>query len=42
MQGQSQFDEKLEQDDEHQHLRAAVSLAKDGMKSIKDIVTEKK
>jgi len=42
MQGQSQFDEKLEQEDEHQHLRAAVSLAKDGIKSMQATVKETK
>ena len=34
IQGKSEFDEKLEQEDEHQKLRAAVSLAKDGIKSM--------
>jgi len=34
LQGKSEFDQKLEQDDEHQKLRAAVSLAKDGIKSM--------
>ena len=34
LQGKSEFDEKLEQDDEHAKLRAAVSLAKDGIKSM--------
>ena len=34
LQGKSEFDEKLEQDDEHAKLRAAVSLAKDGLKSM--------
>ena len=34
LQGKSEFDEKLEQDDEHAKLRAAVSLAKDGIKEM--------
>ena len=34
LQGKSEFDQKLEQEDEHQKLRAAVSLAKDGIKSM--------
>ena len=39
--GKEQFDEKLEQDDEHQKLRAAVSLAKDGIKQMQATVKEK-
>ena len=42
MQGQSQFEDKLEQEDEHQKLRAAVSLAKDGIKSMQATVKETK
>ena len=39
--GKEQFDEKLEQEDEHQKLRAAVSLAKDGIKQMQATVKEK-
>ena len=42
IQGQSQFEDKLEQEDEHQKLRAAVSLAKDGIKSMQATVKETK
>ena len=34
LQGKTEFDQKLDQDDEHAKLRAAVSLAKDGIKSM--------
>ena len=34
IQGQQQFEDKLEQDDEHAKLRASVSLAKDGIKQM--------
>ena len=40
--GKSQFDEKLQQDDEHQKLRAAVTLAKDGIKQMQVVSKEKK
>jgi len=42
IQGQKQFDDKLEQDDEHQKLRASVSLAKDGIKSMQATIKESK
>ena len=38
--GGQEFDAKLEQDDEHAKLRAAVSLAKDGIKQMKATVTD--
>ena len=34
LQGKTEFDQKLDQDDEHAKLRAAVSLAKDGIKEM--------
>ena len=40
--GKNQFDEKLQQDDEHQKLRAAVTLAKDGIKQMQVVSKEKK
>tara|TARA_R100001126_G_scaffold88921_1_gene57827 strand:- start:458 stop:2020 length:1563 start_codon:yes stop_codon:yes gene_type:complete len=40
LQGQKQFDDKLQQEDEHQKLRASISLAKDGIKQMKATIKE--
>ena len=42
LQGQKQFDDKLQQEDEHQKLRASISLAKDGIKQMKATIKESK
>ena len=42
VQGQNQFEDKLEQEDEHQKLRASISLAKDGIKSMDARLKQKK
>ena len=40
LQGKTEFDQKLEQDDEHAKLRASVSLAKDGIKQMQATIKE--
>ena len=40
IQGQQQFEDKLEQDDEHAKMRASISLAKDGIKNMQATIKE--